>query len=370
MKKSKEEKLMSNLATLFDSAFVRSQSHKMLAVCENGGTHFQYNESKLDEVAEFVIKVSKENYPDGNLPYHGRINHINAGGVNRIAGLPAEDLLDLVFISVLVDAGAGPDWKFTENGKEYTRSEGLAVASFALYQSGLVSTQEKLKNLTTKDFEECFQVTQENPLQGVQGRVSLLNKLGNKPRPSSLLSQMSKEFEAKDLLKILLSKYHDIWPQRMNFKGINIADIWEYDFGHGNEYIPFHKLSQWLAYSLVEIFETNGFTVSNLDGMTGLPEYRNGGLFLDMNLLELRDPRLKKEIFSVDSQLVIEWRALTVALLDILGDVIRTKLNKTALELPLVKILEGGTWAAGRKTAYEMRDGKPPLNLKLDGTVF
>ncbi len=361
---------MINLETILDSGFVREQSHKMLAVCENGGTHFQYNPEKLDEVASFVIEVSKQNYPDDNYPYHGRINHINAGGVKRTEGLSAEDLLDLVFISVLVDAGAGPDWKFNENGTEYTRSEGLAVASVALYQSGLVSTQEKLKNLSVKDFSECFQVSESNPLQGISGRVSLLNKLGEKDRPSTLLKKMPKEFEAKELLKVVLKEYHDVWPKRMNFEDTNVADIWEYDFGHGKEYVPFHKLSQWLTYSLVEIFENNDFKVNNLDGMTGLPEYRNGGLFLDLGLLEIRDPKLKKEPYTVDSDFIIEWRALTVALLDILADVIRTRLNKTSSELPLVKILEGGTWAAGRKIAYEKREGKPPLNLQLDGTVF
>jgi hypothetical protein len=39
--------------------------------------------------------------------------------------------------------------------------------------------------------------------------------------------------------------------------------------------------------------------------------------------------------------------------------------------LPLAKILQGGTWAAGRKIARERRaDGSPPLRVVSDGTVF
>jgi hypothetical protein len=68
---------------------------------------------------------------------------------------------------------------------------------------------------------------------------------------------------------------------------------------------------------------------------------------------------------------VIEWRALTVALLDLLADRVRTKLGKTAAELPLACILEGGTWAAGREIAAELREGgAPPFKIDSDGTVF
>jgi hypothetical protein len=46
-------------------------------------------------------------------------------------------------------------------------------------------------------------------------------------------------------------------------------------------------------------------------------------------------------------------------------------LGKTAAEMPLARILEGGTWAAGRRIAKEKRaDGGPPLIIASDGTVF
>jgi hypothetical protein len=71
------------------------------------------------------------------------------------------------------------------------------------------------------------------------------------------------------------------------------------------------------------------------------------------------------------SEVVVEWRALTVALIDLLADRIRAKLGRSATELPLAKILEGGTWSAGRRIAAERRaDGGPPLRVISDGTLF
>ena len=57
-------------------------------------------------------------------------------------------------------------------------------------------------------------------------------------------------------------------------------------------WMPFHKLSQWLTYSLLEPFGWAGVAVTDLDELTGLPEYRNGGLLLDTGVLRLRDPAL------------------------------------------------------------------------------
>jgi Protein of unknown function (DUF1688) len=85
----------------------------------------------------------------------------------------------------------------------------------------------------------------------------------------------------------------------------------------------------------------------------------------------LRDAGAMQRQHTVDSELVVEWRALTVALLDKLADVVRAKLGKDKLSLPLAKVLQGGTWTAGRIAAARLRaDGSPPLKIVSDGTVF
>ena len=135
--------------------------------------------------------------------------------------------------------------------------------------------------------------------------------------------------------------------------------------------MPFHKLSQWLTYSLLEPFEWAGIQVDGLDALTGLPEYRNGGLLLDAGVLQPKDPGQLLRQHQAGDEFIVEWRALTVCLLDELAVLVRQRLGRTADELPLACILEGGTWAAGREIARELRsDGAPPLKIDSDGTIF
>ena len=108
--------------------------------------------------------------------------------------------------------------------------------------------------------------------------------------------------------------------------------------------------------------------------LTGLAEYRNGGLFVDSGVLTPKDPRVLGEEHDVSSPAIVEWRALTVALLDEIAPLVRTELgfgpNDTDA-LPLCAVLEGGTWAAGRELAKRARsDGGPPIRVRSDGTVF
>src|SRR4051812_42222739 len=102
--------------------------------------NFRLREDKLLAVADFVIKVTKEAYPALDVPYHSRWRHFDGGGVDRAAlltdmlkGKSPEDVarakVELAIVSVLLDAGAGPKWtlKDARSGKEFSRSEGLAV---------------------------------------------------------------------------------------------------------------------------------------------------------------------------------------------------------------------------------------------------
>jgi hypothetical protein len=173
-----------------------------------------------------------------------------------------------------------------------------------------------------------------------------------------------------------------IWTSGRNVQGLMAGDVWPHRWagsavaGGGDDattggWVPFHKLSQWLTYSLLEPLQWAGVTVTGLDALTGLPEYRNGGLLLDGGVIVPRHPRDLQRDFKPQDDFVIEWRALTVALLDEVAAQVRLQLGKTAEELPLACILEGGTWAAGREIALERRtDGAPPLKIASDGTIF
>jgi hypothetical protein len=200
------------------------------------------------------------------------------------------------------------------------------------------------------------------------------------PRPGGLFDRLAmladnRQLPAPAILSELLQQLGPIWPSRLTLGGIALGDCWRYpalttsDATSG--LMPLHKLSQWLAYSLIEPLQTAGIRVTDIDGLTGLAEYRNGGLFVDGGVLAFRDAEDAQREHEVASSLVVEWRALTVALLDRVADGVRQRLGLDATSLPLAKVLEGGTWAAGRRLARERRpDASPPVKIISDGTVF
>jgi hypothetical protein len=161
----------------------------------------------------------------------------------------------------------------------------------------------------------------------------------------------------------------------MELGGAPLGDCWRHpalkrdDLTDG--LVPLHKLSQWMAYSLIEPLEAAGIEVIEIDGLTGLAEYRNGGLFVDSGVLELKEAADANRAHPVDSPLVVGWRAMTVALLDRLAPMVRDRLGVGVDDFPLARVLEGGSWAAGRRIARERRaDGGPPIAISSDGTVF
>lgn len=393
---------------------IRARCHELLALGEKDALpNFHVHFDQLPAAADYVAGVIRENYPTLKIPYHARWRHFAAGGVDRwgrlaaaLKGMGNDEIarirFDLCVVSVLLDAGAGPGWKYTEadTGQTIARSEGLAVASLHAFSAGLFSGDKKhplradaagLMPLPPNAIEKAFQVGETNPLVGVEGRAALMRNLGValKARPDlfgkdarigglyDYLNGQAKDgkLPARTILAAVLDGFSPIWPSRMTLDGENLGDVWRHrgivsgDLTSG--LVPFHKLSQWLTYSLVEIFEEAGTAVIGLDDLTGLPEYRNGGLFLDLGVLSLRHEALAKFALPVEDEAVVEWRALTLALLDRIAEPVRERLGKNRAEMPLARILEGGTWAAGRKIARERRaDGGPPLRVVSDGTVF
>jgi hypothetical protein len=78
-----------------------------------------------------------------------------------------------------------------------------------------------------------------------------------------------------------------------------------------------------------------------------------------------------EKTYEIGDELIVVWRALTIAILDRLAPLVRRSLDLTEAELSLASILEGGMWALGRQLALERRPvGSPPLSILSDGTVF
>jgi hypothetical protein len=362
----------------------------MLKYVEDGrSAWFVFDANGLESAVQATLEVTRRRFPNlADIPFHSRWRHFEAGGRNRLAlladrlkELPKEEIarrwMDLAVVSVLLDAGAGAAWSYREpgTGETYARSEGLGVASFHMFVNGAFSRDakgdplrvdaERLAVLTPADIALGFQVRAHNPLLGLEGRAELLRKLGDVglERPGALFDLLanSGEVKAASILAVVLDKLSPIWPLPM-------GDVWHHPV---IGMVPFHKLSQWLSYSLVEPLQGAGLKVVELDQLTGLPEYRNGGLLIDAGALRPKQQTLLEATFAAADEPIVEWRALTVALLDRIAGHVRLHLGLDAARLPLVKVLEAGTWFAGRALAAERRPGGgPPIAVASDGTVF
>jgi Protein of unknown function (DUF1688) len=395
-------------AVLRTTAAIRERAGQLLQRARDGDSRwFTVHDDALAAAAEAVADVTRSRYPDLAIPFHSRWRHFEAGGVDRRVGLDVLDgrdraraMIDLAVVSVLLDAGAGADWHYTESatGQHFTRSEGLGVASWHAFADGQFSSDPAdplrvdaagLRSLTEDRLAAAFQAGSANPLVGLAGRVQLLRRLadalaatemfGPLGRPGRLFDALvpadgTPEVAAHDILSQLLASLSGIWLADNVIDDQPLGDCWRHDavdgVGSTQGWMPFHKLSQWLSYSLLEPFEWAGVRVTGLDALTGLPEYRNGGLLLDTGVLRLRDPDLAARSWAVGDELVVEWRALTVALLDELAPLVRSELGVDVGHMPLACVLEGGTWAAGRALAQRLRGGLPPLTITSDGTVF
>jgi Protein of unknown function (DUF1688) len=407
---------MVEASRLLSAETVRSRAHRVLQMgLEDGLPSFRIDLGRLEDTVDLVLATTRSAYPTFEIPFHSRWRHFVVGGTDRWAALAdatewrdetarARAEFDLAMVSVLLDAGAGPSWSYRDavTGERVGRSEGLALAGLDMFVHGAFSANsgdplrvdaEALARVSIGDLSKGFQTSNDNPLVGVAGRVGLLRRLGEQisaapgvfacndtPRPGGLFDHLAAiarqgSIAAPRILSEVLHQLGPIWPSRLTIGGVPLGDCWRYpplkDEEPNSDLLPLHKLSQWLSYSLVEPLQRAGIAVTDIDGLTGLAEYRNGGLFVDTGVLRFREPADAAREHDVSSPLVVEWRALTVALLDRLADSLRQRLGLDAVSLPLAKILEGGTWSAGRAIARKHRaGGAPPVKVISDGTVF
>ncbi|KAF5094560.1 hypothetical protein D0Z03_002038 [Geotrichum reessii] len=401
-------------------------------------TNFDTDLSKIPDLVDFLGQIIARDYGTdyASIPPHGRWQHFNVSGVKRVEALvhtweaahvtPTEitkRLVDLFVVSVLLDAGAGNKWSYTviDNGTDnvYNRSEGLAVASLDMFKQGTFSAAANvqphqvnmaaLTALTPSVLGKGLQVSDKNPLDSLDGRAGLLKNLGAAltntvyfgvdGRPGNIVdfllehpSTSGKTVQLTTLWDALVDGLSPVWPAgRTKLDGVSLGDAWPcssmpQDEGDWAKIVPFHKLTQWLCYSLlVPMKKYLGLIFVGEELQTGLPEYRNGGLLVDFGVLTLKPEPLKRgqefgnseiPLFTPDSDVIVEWRATTVGFLDYLLDKVNAKLGlvgeNKANALSLAQLLEAGTWKAGREIAAKKRPEtkEPPISILSDGTVF
>jgi Protein of unknown function (DUF1688) len=175
-----------------------------------------------------------------------------------------------------------------------------------------------LKNLSDKALAKGLQSSESNPLSGLSGRAALLRRLGStleeSPtvfeqkgnfRPGNMFGFISfndtnldyllahpttSNFDHKPVIllptlwDILTVNLHPIWPEgRTKFTpdGRGLGDVWRVSTLDPptdglNSLVPFHKLTQWLCYSLLQVFKHANIQIEGEHLLTALPEYRNG----------------------------------------------------------------------------------------------
>lgn len=393
---------------LFHPRSIRLQSQKIFQLAQAGHTNFILHPEKFENLADFICQITCQNFPTLNIPFHSHWVHFQCGNQNRLAELEEKlenhskrDItkakISLILITILLQSVSGPRWRYKEEKKEFFRSEGQTVACFRMFMSGLFSSNanfpyqvdgEKLTKITLDDLEKGFQSTSNNLLTGLETRLELLHKLahilekksdyfeGEQGNIGNLLDYFSElsslthnQLSTIQIFQTLHDSIGSLWPGVVEIDKINLGDTWMYKpLGAGiDSLIPFHRLAQWCTYSLLEPLSQHGIVITNIKQLTGLPEYRNCGLMLDSGVLELKDPKFKDMTHAPESELIVEWRALTVILLDQIAKIVAEKLRKTTVEFPLIRVLEGGTWWSGRAIAQKLRDdGGPPLKVSLN----
>lgn len=363
-------------------------------------------------------------------------------------------MIDLFLVSVLLDAGAGTQWSYksNENGRVYRRSEGIAVASLEMFKTGLFSgnknnkyqvDKEGLANLTVDKLAQGLQSGPGNEMAGIEGRAQLLIRLGQAleekteffgadGRPGNMLDHILDHPSTQAtnglivplpvLWNVLMSGLAPVWPpSRTAINGVSLGDAWPCSSmpqpaqspssatfspfpntsGQSNgvapweSILPFHKLTQWLTYSLMQPMQSiMKIQFAGQELLTGLPEYRNGGLFIDLGVLTLKKEDMERGLahytsycdrtgtkenevapmFEPSDDVIVEWRGVTVGFLDKLCVEVNKALANELQgnELTLAQVLEAGSWKGGREIAEVSRPNtkEPPILIDSDGTVF
>ena len=125
---------------------IRERAEQILQLAFEDKTHFSLRLDKLNDIAEFTTRIIRSQYPSGKIPLHSRWRHFEINNRDRagfLQELPplirVKAQIDLATVSVLMDAGAGPDWFYLDGeGRRWSRSEGLAQASLEMFQSGKI----------------------------------------------------------------------------------------------------------------------------------------------------------------------------------------------------------------------------------------
>ncbi|KAI8647567.1 hypothetical protein BD408DRAFT_408152 [Parasitella parasitica] len=418
------------------------------AAVKNKLQHFDIDTSKLQDMVQFVVSLIKRDFDDpSKIPVHGRWRHFDVGDNPRIQTLinswaslgidrteQTRRVLDLFVVAVLLDIDSSQGYSFreTSTNKLFKKRQRMAVAILEMFMAGTFSANpdqphqvdlEGLERLSIDDLVKGFEIDTASSLIGLQDRYALLKHLaralercpeyfagenGQIPRPGNMMDYLLCHPTTIKTKKGPLILVETLWPVVLEIGEIwtvedtdsckggtfELGDVWPCAaLGNEGQLVPFHKLSQWMVYSLIEPMEKLlGAVIEGTDQLTPLPDFANGGLLIDTGFITLKKQDYERGIenyrknsllpgqpkvevapmFEMSDPVVVEWRALTTAYLDLVADRVRAKLKLDKKALSLSQLIEGGTTSAGRELAEISRPNtqEPPIVIKYDKKVI
>lgn len=313
---------------------IRARCSRVFELAEAGRLdYWDLDLTKEASIVDFVCELIARDYGTSyeSIPPHGRWRHFVGGRVDPLLEAwrkenvdemeVARRMVDLMLVSVLMDAGAGNVWKFRpkDGGEGIGRSEGLAVGSLEMFEKGMFSGVEEqpfrvdgasrspsamrlsklippsqpaigLSKISPEQIADAMQVSEDNPMAGIEGRAGLLVRLASVltdpsnaafftkdgvSRPGHIIdylllhpsstqipsaSKYNVAVQIDTLWDIVVRGLSGVWPAaRTKIDGVSLGDVWpaaclaREGATDGEELVPFHKLSQWLSYSLIEV---------------------------------------------------------------------------------------------------------------------
>ncbi|KAI7907117.1 uncharacterized protein BX663DRAFT_465562 [Cokeromyces recurvatus] len=407
------------------------------AATRNRLKHFDIDQSKLEEMVQFVVSIIKRDYDNpSDIPLYGRWRHFDIGGRRRLDNLiqtwasvgqdtieQTRKLIDILVIACLMDMKPCQAWSYTEHstGRVFKRKDGIAIAILDMFIKGFFSNDpaqphrvdsEALLNLSFDTLCKELQFNDDNSFVDIEVRFEALKNLGsvlqnrtdyfgnNIRRPGNLIDYLldhptTIKTKKGPLISIetlwpVVQEMGELWAAEENRGGTSgLGDVWPCTAIHDDSnLVSFHKLSQWIIYSVIEPMEKLlGATIEGTDLLTPLPDYCNGGFLIDTGFLTLKPVDYERGIknyqansllpyqpkvevapmFDMSDPVVTEWRALTVAYLDLIADRVRQTLRLSKKFLSLSQLIQGGTWSAGRELAEISRPNthEPPIVIKV-----
>lgn len=387
---------------------VRERCARLLAHARTrGSAWFDVDEDAMRSSAREVATTIRHDFPRLNVPVHSVWRLLGQDGIDRREQLeqplqqltPAERTharLDFAVVAVLLSTAMGSASPYTEpaTGRRLAGEAGRVVGTLHAFNAGLFSSDPQrpfqcdahgLRGVVTDQLAGVLQVHPPEAQEALGRQAVLLRRLGEllseQPevfgedgRPAGVFDVIvspyghgiphTADVDAHDILSQLLTTLPGLWPGAGQLGGVALGDCWRHGDAGGDgpsrEWVPLHATLQALALSLLEPFFWGGVQVRGIGGLTAIADRPLCDWMLETGVLRLRDERTASSDWTCGDAVVVEWRALSLALMEEMAPLMRDFLGCERSELPMGCILEGVARAADRN-----RSGRHPARRSL-----